>query len=183
MVRLKDIAQINQHSLSAKHNYQTISYLDTGSIVQNKILGIQEFDLTCEKIPSRAKRCVRENSILFSTVRPNQNHYGILEEQMPENFVVSTGFCVIDVNPQKANPYYVYYYLTQQEVVDRFQAIAEQSVSTYPSIKPSDLAELEMNLPAIDVQNQVVSVIKALDDKLLLNDKINDYLSDIKSLH
>ena len=176
MARLKEIAKINQRSLSSNHHFRTIAYLDTGSITENKIHKIQYLDLACDKLPSRARRCVQENSILFSTVRPNQNHFGILDTKKNDNFVVSTGFCVIDVDTEKANPRYVYYFLTQPKLIATLQGLAEQSVSTYPTLKPTDLEEIEIVLPSLTTQDQIVSVLKALDKKISNNLQINDYL-------
>jgi len=66
-----------------------------------------------------------------------------------ENFLVSTGFAVIDVDTNKVYPAFIYYMLTQQETTERLQAIAEQSVSAYPSIKPSDIENLDILLPSL----------------------------------
>ena len=93
-VTIGEIAKLNTTSYSEKEKWEYVNYLDTGSIVENKISSIQYFDTRNDNVPSRAKRKVRKNSIVYSTVRPNQLHYGIIKE-MPENFLVSTGFTVI----------------------------------------------------------------------------------------
>ena len=126
-------------------------------------------------MPSRARRKVKSNSIIYSTVRPNQLHYGIIKEQ-PENFLVSTGFAVIDVDFKKAVPDYIYYALTQQEVTEHLQAIAEQSVSAYPSIKPSDIENLELLLPDKNTQGKIVAILKSIDEKIKQNNEINNNL-------
>ncbi len=141
----------------------------------NRIDTIQYIDLLKEKLPSRAKRKVKCNSIVYSTVRPNQLHYGIIKEQ-PENFLVSTGFIVIDVDYNVANPDYIYYRLTQQEITEHLQAIGEQSVSAYPSIKPSDIEDLEIYLPSLEEQDKIVSILSAIDMKISNNSAINNNL-------
>ena len=151
--KLGDICLINTASYSTSDNYSFINYLDTGSITQNKIEKIQKINLSMEKLPSRAKRKIKYNSIIYSTVRPNQRHYGIIKKH-PENFIVSTGFAVIDVDTEKANPDFIYYILIQDEVINSLQAVAEQSVSTYPSIKPSDIEKIDIFLPPLPVQKK-----------------------------
>ena len=174
-VRLGDIAKINQEYYSPKEKWEYVNYLDTGNITMNSIDSIQYIDLSAEKIPSRAKRKVRKNSIIYSTVRPNQLHYGIIKEQ-PDNFLVSTGFVVIDVDCNMANADYIYYILTQREITEHLQAIGEQSVSAYPSIKPSDVEDLEVNLPSIKDQQKIVSILSAIDEKIRNNCAINNNL-------
>ena len=175
-VRLGTIVSTNQNTYSPKEDWQFVNYLDTGNITMNRVDEIQCINILTDKLPSRARRKVKSNSIIYSTVRPNQLHYGIIKEQ-PENFLVSTGFAVIDVDFKKAVPDYIYYALTQQEVTEHLQAIAEQSVSAYPSIKPSDIENLELLLPDKNTQGKIVSILKSIDEKIKQNNEINNNLA------
>lgn len=175
LVRLGTIVLTNQDTYSSKENWQFVNYLDTGNITMNRISEIQYINTSMDKLPSRARRKVKSNSIIYSTVRPNQLHYGIIKEQ-PKNFLVSTGFAVIDVNTEKALPDYIYYVLTQKEITEYLQAIAEQSVSAYPSLKPSDIENLEVLLPDIDTQKNIVAILSVIDEKIRLNTEINNNL-------
>lgn len=174
-VRLGTIVSTNQDTYSLKENWQFVNYLDTGNITMNRIDEVQHINTSMDKLPSRARRKVKSNSIIYSTVRPNQLHYGIIKEQ-PENFLVSTGFTVIDVNMEKAVPDYIYYVLTQKEITEHLQAIAEQSVSAYPSLKPSDIENLEVLLPDIDTQKATVAILGVIDEKIKQNTEINKNL-------
>ena len=174
-VRLGNIVKINKNTYSVKENWNYVNYLDTGNIVKNMISKIQHIDLSKEKLPSRAKRKVCYNSIIYSTVRPNQLHYGIIKEQ-PKNFLVSTGFTVIDVNIEVANADFIYYILTQNDVIEHLQAIGEQSVSAYPSIKSSDIEELEIMLPSLSEQRKIVGILSSIDKNINNNNKINNNL-------
>ena len=173
--KLGDVVEINQNSFSEKENWLFVNYLDTGSITENKISEIQYINLIDEKLPSRAKRKVKKNSIIYSTVRPNQKHFGIIKS-FPENFLVSTGFAVLDVNKKIAFPDFVYYYLIQNENTESLHAIAEQTTSAYPAIKPSDIADISINLPPLATQQKIAQILSSLDDKIELNNKINDNL-------
>lgn len=174
-VRLGNIASTNQNTYSPKEDWKFINYLDTGNITMNQVDEIQYINTSMDKLPSRAKRKVKRDSIIYSTVRPNQLHYGIIKNQ-PDNFLVSTGFVVIDVNTDKAIPEYIYYVLSQNEIIEHLQAIAEQSVSAYPSIKPSDIENLNILLPDIEIQKRIVSVLSVIDGKIAVNETINNNL-------
>lgn len=182
-IRLGNIIKTNENTYSQKENWKYVNYLDTGNITKNRIDEIQYINTVTDKLPSRARRKVKYNSIIYSTVRPNQLHFGIIKEQ-PDNFLVSTGFVVIDIDKTAAVPDYVYYILTQEEIVEHLHAIAEQSVSTYPSIKKTDIENLEVVLPDIDTQKRTISVLQRIDDKIELNNKINNNLEEqIKVLY
>ena len=176
MVKLGDIAKTNTSTYSPKENWEFVNYLDTGSITMNTIDEYQYINTKVKKLPSRAKRKVKANSIIYSTVRPNQLHYGIIKST-PANFLVSTGFTVVDVNENEAIPDFIYYALTQREVTEHLQAIAEQSVSAYPSIKSSDLEEVEIMLPDLESQKQIVSILGTIDGKIKQNIAINNNLA------
>ena len=174
-IRLGDVISTNIGSYSPKEEWSYVNYLDTGSITENSIAEIQLIDLNVEKLPSRARRRVRYNSIVYSTVRPNQRHFGIIKE-LPENFLVSTGFVVIDVCQEMVDADYLYFWLTQKSIVELLHTIAEQSVSTYPSIKASDIENLEIDLPPIEEQKKIASVLLGLRKKMAHNVAINDNL-------
>lgn len=174
-LKLEDIVKINKSSYKKEWNWNKAYYLDTGNLTKNTINDIVEFDLKVEKLPSRAKRITQKNSILYSTVRPNQEHYGFIEDDF-KNLLVSTGFAVIDTNSSKAVSKYIYYYLTQPNITNYLQKIAEDSVSTYPAIKPSDLKELSIKLPRIEIQIIVSSILSNLDKKIEINNKIIENL-------
>ncbi|MFN2103186.1 restriction endonuclease subunit S [Finegoldia dalianensis] len=170
-VTLGEIAKFNQKSYKSNYNWKTVKYLDTGNLNKNKVENLTTFNLRKEKLPSRAKRIPQINSILYSTVRPNQEHYGILENKF-DNLLVSTGFTVIDIYKENINPKYIYYFLTKKDITAYLQKIAEDSVSTYPAIKPSDIKNLEILLPNRNNQDKIEQILSNLDSKIEINNKI-----------
>ena len=87
--KLGELIITNALTINKKYPYTEIQYLDTGSITCNKIDTLQEFNI--DEAPSRAKRLVSEDDIVYSAVRPNQLHYGYIKNPQM-NLVVSTGF-------------------------------------------------------------------------------------------
>lgn len=178
ITRISDICKTNPNTYSVSEKWSYVNYLDTGSITENSVSEIQHLVIGRDTLPSRARRKVVVDDILYSTVRPNQRHYGIVKDVVP-NMLVSTGFAVIRVDKAKADADYLYYYLTQNAIVDGLHAIGEQSVSAYPSIKPSDIESLEMLLPSLPEQVEIGRSLKALDDKIANNTKINHHLEQM----
>lgn len=174
-IRLGDACVTNADSYSPKEEWKFVNYLDTGNITDNRIDSIQYIDVENDKLPSRARRKVKKDSIIYSTVRPNQRHFGIIKTQ-PENFLVSTGFAVIDVDANVLNADFLYYLLTQPTLVETLHAIAEQSTSAYPSIKPSDIEDLEIEVPDLDTQKRIADILGSLDGKIAQNAEINENL-------
>lgn len=174
-IKLGSACRTNTDSYSPKEKWDFVNYLDTGNITNNTIDSIQFIDLAKQKLPSRAKRKVRTDSIVYSTVRPNQHHFGIIKSQ-PDNFLVSTGFAVLDVDADVLNADFLYYLLTQNTLVEALHSIAEQSTSAYPAIKPSDIENLVIEIPDLAVQKKIAGILNSLDRKIEKNVEINKNL-------
>ncbi len=165
-----EIATFSKLTLRA-NEHEFVDYLDTGNLTEGLIQSLEHYsDLS--KLPSRAKKIVIEGDILFSTVRPNNRHYGIIHGNS-KNLVVSTGFSVIRANRNIVLPEYLYYHLTSNSTVELLQSIAEQSVSAYPSINDSDIGKLEFKIPDTQIQKAVIKIIESINQKLSINREIN----------
>ena len=89
---------------------------------------------------------------------------------------------MIDVCQEMVDADYLYFWLSQESIVELLHAIAEQSVSTYPSIKALDIENLEIDLPPIEEQKKIASILVELREKIAHNVAINDNLPYAMSL-
>lgn len=179
LLPLSDIASINPDTYSPKETWKYVNYLDTSSITEGCIAEIQHITPSSEKLPSRARRKIAPNDIVFSTVRPNQRHYGIINEPLP-NMLGSTGFAVIrSKNPLVCNEL-IYLCLTENEFIEKMQQLAEQSTSTFPSIKPSDLGVCEIPCPKDQSSTSFTETLKSLFALIAANQRENISLSEIR---
>ena len=64
-IRLGKIVLTNQSTYSPKEDWQFVNYLDTGNITMNQIDEIQYIKTLTDKLPSRARRKVKLNSIIY----------------------------------------------------------------------------------------------------------------------
>ena len=168
-----NVCKLNSATISSSTPPNIIQYLDTGSITKNRIESTQLLNSTTQPFPSRAQRKVKKNTIIYSTVRPILEHYGILENP-PDDLIVSTGFLTIDVEDNDIDPKFLFYTLTQKHLTNYLHTIAVNNVSSYPSINPDDLGNLELSIPLKKYdQQRIADVLSALDAKIELNNRIN----------
>lgn len=162
---LCDLAEFNPETYSPKENWSAVSYIDTSALMLNDLAGLQHFNPAEEKLPTRARRKVSNGDILYSTVRPNQNHYGLLCSPEPHT-LASTAFAVIRPNDTIMSPL-VYLALTDARITKTLQQLAETSTSTIPSIRPVDLERIAVLVPSdeygSEIADQIGTTFKQID--------------------
>lgn len=182
MGTLGEIAEINTDNISAKDKFKEIRYLDSSSVTQNVFDEYQIFNVLQDEIPSRAKRKVKHNDIVYSTVRPNLKHYGIIKDNV-ENVIVSTAFAVIRSCYSPISNELLYLILTDEKNTEYLQGIAEMSKATYPSITPEDISALKIAIPieSVSISNMNQS-IKYCFDSVCYKHQENKKLQELQSL-
>ena len=182
MGTLGEIAEINTDNISAKDDFKEIRYLDSSSVTQNVFDEYQIFNVLQDEIPSRAKRKVKYNDIVYSTVRPNLKHYGIIKDDV-ENVIVSTAFAVIRSHCNSISNELLYLMLTDNKNTEYLQGIAEMSKATYPSITPEDISALKIVIPieSVSIFN-VNQNVKYCFDFVYNKHRENKKLQELQSL-
>ncbi len=178
--RLGEVCEINTDNISSKDKYKEIDYLDSSSVTENRFDAYQHLIVGKDEIPSRAKRKVKCNDILYSTVRPNLKHYGIIKGDVG-SVVVSTAFAVIRSNTPEISNELLYLILTDDAITEILQGIAEMSKATYPSITPENIMELKVTLP-IQMDSKLNWSLKQIFDNIAIIHKENKKLTELQSL-
>ncbi len=174
-VKLGTLIEINNRSINRNFTFDEIEYIDTSSVTENAFGEIQKFKK--DDAPSRAKRLVANNDVIYSTVRPIQRHYGFIKNAKP-NTVVSTGFAVL--TPKAIEPRFLYYYLSRDEIVGYLNGVAESNTTTFPAFNASLFESLEITAPeSIEEQRRIAEILSALDEKIELNLEMNRTLERI----
>lgn len=179
---LGEICEVNTDNISSKNNIKLLSYLDSSSVTQNVFDRYQIFNYVKDEIPSRAKRKVRYNDIIYSTVRPNLKHYGIIKDNV-ENVVVSTAFAVIRSCCDYISNELLYLILTENKNTELLQGIAEMSKATYPSITPEDIMNLKVLIPMKSMElNDIDKGVKHCFNSIYFKHQENNKLKDLQFL-
>lgn len=97
----------------------------------------------------------KNGDVLLSTVRPNLKAFAYLES-VPDNMVVSTGFAVLSPS-KKILGKFLYFLLFTPEI--ETQMAQRMGRGSYPSINQTDVAQLQIPLPPLEVQGEIVDEI------------------------
>ncbi len=159
---LKELADIDKHSLGKntpkdfRFEYISLSDVDVGTI--NKNLEWHVFSTA----PSRARRIVKENDILLSTVRPNLKGFACVKTEH-SMCVASTGFAVLTPKKNISNGY-LYQYLFSAHITGQINSLVVGS--NYPAINSSDVAGLKIYCPCYEEQQKIAQVLTTADNEI-----------------
>ncbi len=131
-------------------------YIDISSVNKENFKIENPKHLTGKQAPSRARRTVNENDIIFSTNRPNLKTISIIPKEY-NNQICSTGFCVLR-SSDRILPNFLFYLMISDNVLDQINS--KMRGIQYPAVSDSDVLNAIINIPPLKEQEKI---IKKLD--------------------
>ena len=151
---IKYIASCNDEVLPESTDDDfAFDYIDIGSVKYGD--GVTQLQpMFFADAPSRARRIVKENDVIISTVRTYLKAVAMIEKfEVPQ--IVSTGFAVLrafDVNPQ-----FLYYAVMSDNFICKVEA---NSVGmSYPAINASDIVAFKIPFPPKEEQARIATYL------------------------
>lgn len=163
--RLEELVDINPETLSVKKYKGKIEYIDIASVSMGNLSNYTTYDITVA--PSRARRIIKDNDIIFSTVRPNLKSYYFVKCP-PKNAICSTGFAVLRVK-NGVNSRFIYSLVTENSFIDYLSSVAKGSA--YPAVDTKDFKKAKVCIPNLQTQNRIADILSAYDDLIENNNK------------
>ena len=106
--------------------------------------------------PSRARKVIRKDDVLVSTVRPNLNAVAMVPACL-DGQIASTGFCVLRPNRDWVEPRYLFYWTITSTFVDALASRVRGA--NYPAVSDRDVKEVAIPLPSLAEQRRVVEIL------------------------
>ena len=164
-------------TISVTHKFPNpqVVFLNTSDIYKGKVLTHELSEV--KGLPGQAKKSIKKGDILFSEIRPANGRYALIDFDA-DNYVVSTKLMVLRAKQPNLIGL-LYFYLTNKQVTDWLQVLAESRSGTFPQITFDQVADLELRLPqGSDLDN----LIGLLDDILLKQSANNKQIQILENL-
>ena len=135
---------------------QNFTYIDIDAINNKDHIIENPKELSFKSAPSRARRVIRKNDVLFSLVRPYLENIALVTED-GDNLIASTGFFVAR-SAQGIDYRYIFYLLTSPYVVQGLNDYMKGDNS--PSIHGTHVENYLYPLPPATEQHRIVDALE-----------------------
>ncbi|QLY68141.1 restriction endonuclease subunit S [Citrobacter freundii] len=94
-----------------------------------------------------------------------------------EKYLLSSNQMRLRVDPDKALPEYVYYYVSSQKAINKI--IQDSECTGVPKINLAYLKSFPISLPSLSEQKDIIDILGSLNRKITLNRQINQTLEQM----
>ena len=178
-VKLGEIAEVTK--LAGFEFTKYIEYVDDGEIIALRALNLKDgrLDLTdIKKIKKEiSEKLIRsklyKDDILLTYTGNGYGDCAIIKED--NKYHLAPNICKITANKKILNPYFLYSFIRTKQF---YCQLSNYMVgSSQPTIPMRIIRELVIPIFNINLQNKIVKILSDIDEKIELNNKINDNLT------
>ena len=136
-------------------------YIDVSS-VSKETLAIQETQrLQGKDAPSRARKLVRTNDVIFATIRPTLRRIAIVPDEL-DSQVCSTGYFVLRAKPDMDHRL-VFYFLQTETFMTAMETL--QKGASYPAVTDGDVRLQTIPIPPLNEQKTIAAKLESLREE------------------
>jgi type I restriction enzyme S subunit len=133
----------------------TFTYVDVSSVSNETFEIVQTSEVLGASAPSRARRLIRTNDVIFATIRPTLKRIAVVPQSLNEQ-VCSTGYIVLRALPG-LHPRFLYYFLFTDDFQEAMESL--QTGASYPAVTDGQVRQQPFPLPPLEEQHRIVAVL------------------------
>ncbi|MDB4514154.1 restriction endonuclease subunit S [Akkermansiaceae bacterium] len=147
------------HDWGQKKPDSDFTYIDVGSINKEQGIVVDPKVLSADDAPSRARKIVKEGTVIYSTVRPYLLNIAVVAKSFEPLPIASTAFAI--VHPfQGILASFIYRYLRSPTFVNYVESC--QTGIAYPAINDKQFFAGVIPLPPLAEQHRIVAKVDEL---------------------
>ncbi|MFY1111577.1 MAG: restriction endonuclease subunit S [Methanosarcinaceae archaeon] len=174
--KIRDLVIKTSQKNPQKSPDSNFKYVDISSISREMLKIIRVTEYKGKYAPSRARKQIKHNDILFSTVRPYLKQVAMVPEEL-DGQICSTGFCLIRCNPDFADPNFIFQYITTDSFIQNVSIL--QTGSNYPAVTDKDIFDQSILCPPLLEQQKIAKVLSTVDESI---EKTGEIIAQVEIL-
>jgi len=156
--------QINPKEWSNKR----IKYIDVSSVSSETFKIVNSKEYYGKDAPSRARKKIKTNDIIFATVRPYLRRLALVPIEFDDE-ICSTAFCVIRADNKKGDPIFLFSYIMSNNFINRVTSL--QTGANYPAVSDKEVFKQKIPIPLLKEQREIAEILQTVDQKIEIEQK------------
>jgi type I restriction enzyme S subunit len=156
---------------------EDFTYIDVASIDNAKGVISKPSVLSSSDAPSRARKIVKTNTLIYSTIRPYLQNIAVIIEDIEPKPIASTAFAVIHPLLGMSAKYFLHYFRSPTFV--KYVESVQAGIA-YPAINDKQFFAGLVPIPPLAEQHRIV---KKVDELMALCDKLEQQQADAVQAH
>lgn len=163
-----DVKKLREHLLKTsqkdmrKENIE-FKYVDVSSISRELLAIIGHTIYKGKKSPSRARKIIKSNDVIFATVRPTLKRIAKVTAEY-DNEVCSTAFCVLR-SDNNLDSDYLFYAMQRPSFIKELGNI--ERGANYPAVTDNNIKNQIIPLPDLETQKSIGDILIRIDEKIV----------------
>jgi type I restriction enzyme S subunit len=152
-------------------------YIDVSS-VDNTLFKVRgAASLKGLEAPSRARKDIRTNDVLFATVRPTLKRIALIPPEL-DGEIASTGYCVLRPNRDKVEPAFLYCCVLTDWFIGAMGKL--ERGASYPAIRDSDVFAANIPVPSLAEQRKIAGVLELVQRAMEQQERLIALTTELK---
>ena len=160
--RLKDVVEKTSQRDMTKIPDIQFKYIDVSSISNESFKIIGSTTYKGSEAPSRARKIIKVNDVLFATVRPTLKRIAYASSEF-DGEVCSTAFCVLR-SVSTLSSRYLYYCVQRDSFIESLGKL--QRGASYPAVTDGNVKDQPIPFPTLDEQEEIANTLWDIDNKI-----------------
>lgn len=176
--KLKDIIDKTQNIKWSDYPTTSFEYIDLSAVSRDTLLITETATVNISNAPSRAKKIINTEDVIFATTRPTLKRVTIIPSQL-NGQLCSTGYAVLRPKKDKVLSELIFYFIQTEIFMERMENL--QRGASYPAVTDSDVFGATLSFPTDkDEQRKVVNNLDELQS--LYQSLIDNYTQKLREL-
>lgn len=171
--RINDIG----HDWGQKIPDKEFTYIDVSAIDNSSGIINSPIRLSASDAPSRARKIVKNGTVIYSTVRPYLKNISVIEEDYSPEPIASTAFAILHPFQDMPGRYFAFYFRSPEFV--KYVESVQMGIA-YPAINDKHFYSGLVPIPPISEQHRIVVKV---DELMSLCDKLEQQQIDSNDAH
>jgi len=157
--KLGEVCEKTSNIMWQENQGVEFKYIDLTAVSRGSLQITETVTVNSTNAPSRAKKIIETNDVIFATTRPTLKRVAKITNQF-DNQICSTGFVVLRSKKDVIEPEIIFYFLQTDMFMDRMESI--QRGTSYPAATDKDVKETILPFPVSNEEQN--NTIEKLDE-------------------